>query len=95
MSSLKQIFLSLDLYKYQRFFDEDGYSHSWHSYTFTFVAIFTIVYLITGEVVGHFKPGPAFESCSVLFCSVLWFCVVIYFFLFLFLFVFLFVVDLG
>lgn len=56
MSSLKQMFLSLDLYKYKRFFDEDGYSHSWHSYTFTFVAIFTIVYLVTGEIVGHFKP---------------------------------------
>lgn len=54
--SLKKLFHNLDLYRYQRLFEDDCYTHSWHSYTFTFVAVFTIVFLVTGEISSYFKP---------------------------------------
>ena len=53
---MQKLFRSMDLYRYRRLFEDDCYTHSWHSYLFTFVAIFTIVFLITGEIAGHFHP---------------------------------------
>jgi thiol-disulfide isomerase/thioredoxin len=55
-STVKKVFKALDLYRYQRLFEEDCYTHSWHSYLFTFVLVFTIVFLVAGEIVGHLKP---------------------------------------
>ena len=63
--SLQKLFQKLDLYRYRRLFEEDVYSHSWHSYTFTFVAVFVIVFLVTGEVSSHFRP----KSMSDLFVN--------------------------
>jgi len=53
--SFQKVLQFFDLYKFKRFEDE-WYTHSWHSYTFTFVAVFTLVFLVTGEIVSHFKP---------------------------------------
>ncbi len=49
---MQQMFKAMDLYRYQRLYEDEIYTHSWHSYLFTFVLVFSIVFLITGEVSG-------------------------------------------